>query len=320
MFYVNPSRRLFAAGAMLMVSAVSAFAQVNQIRLIFPFSPGAGGDGLARLIADSLKNELGEPVVVENRVGADGRIGVRAVVNAKPDGRTILLSPIAPIVLHPVVFPDLPYDPRKELAPVSLVARFEYALSAGPLSVTTNLKDTVGWLKTNRDKSAFGSPGNGGLPKYLGILLGEQAGTELRHVPYRGSLPILNDVVAGQLALGITPASDAFTLHEADKLRIVATSGDKRSPLLPDVPTFKEVGYDIAGSGWYSLYLPAGTPRDIIDRYSKVVAKAVRDPFAARSFGTVGLTLVGSTPDELAAVQEADYKRWEGLARRFQGE
>jgi tripartite-type tricarboxylate transporter receptor subunit TctC len=295
----------------------AALAQSQPIRIIFPFAPGGGGDGLARLIADALGKELGEQVIVENRVGADGRIGVRAVTSAKADGRTLLFCPIAPITIHPWIHADLPYDPMKDLAPVSQVAKFEYALATGPLTATDNLKDAVVWFQAHPKQASFGSPGTGGLPQFVGILFSDLARLDLRHVPYRGSMPALSDVAAGHLALAVTPTSDVAALHQAGNVRILATSGKARSPLLPDVPTFTEQGFDLTGDGWYSLYAPTGTPDALVQRYSEIVAQAVRTPDAAKSFGAMGLQLVGSTPQELAAIQQADYERWKGAVKRF---
>ncbi|MDT2022532.1 tripartite tricarboxylate transporter substrate-binding protein [Methylocella sp. CPCC 101449] len=314
----------FTTGLKVLVAAFSlavagaAQAQIAQpIRIIFPFAPGGGGDGLARLIAEAIRKDSGEQVIVENRVGADGRIGVRAGITAAADGRTLLFSPIAPIVIHPSIYPDLQYNPLTDLKPISLVARFEYALSTGPLTSTKELPDTVAWLRQHPKNGAFGSPGNGGIPQFLGILFGQQAKLDIRHVPYRGSMPILNDVAAGQVALGVTPTSDAVALHEGNKIRIVATSGTKRSTLLPDVPTFSELGYKLTGDGWYSLYAPQGTPEDIVQKYSALVAAAVKTPEAKNSFGRLGFDLVGSTSQELSDIQKAAFEQWEAPAKQF---
>ncbi|MBX9760208.1 MAG: hypothetical protein K2Y29_15630 [Beijerinckiaceae bacterium] len=298
-----------AAGALLLAGA-QALAQGQPVRIIYPFAAGSAGDGLIRMLAEELRKELNETVIVDNRVGADGRIGVRAVVSAEPDGRTLLLTPFGPIVTHPSVYPNLPYDPLKDLAPVSQVAELEFALSTGPMTNAATLKDAVAWLAANRDKAAFGSPGAGTIPHFSGILFANAAGVELRHAPYRGIAPALNDLAAGQIPLASTPTADVVALHTAGKIRALAITGAKRSPYLPDVPTYKELGYDIEAVGWYALYAPAGTPHPIIERYSAVFSRAVRSEAGRTLSERLSITPTGTGPDELARIQRADFERW----------
>ena len=173
------------------------------------------------------------------------------------------------------------------------------------------LKDAVAWLAANRDKAAFGSPGAGTIPHFSGILFANAAGVELRHAPYRGIAPALNDLAAGQIPLASTPTADVVALHNAGKIRALAITGTKRSPYLPDVPTYKELGYDIEAVGWYALYAPAGTPRPIIERYSAVFSRwrcAARR--GGRSPSALSITPTGTGPDELARIQRADFERW----------
>ncbi|HEY8581161.1 MAG TPA: tripartite tricarboxylate transporter substrate-binding protein [Beijerinckiaceae bacterium] len=298
------------AAAALVAATGAALAQGQPIRLIFPFAAGGGGDGLARLLGEALRAELGEPVIVENRVGADGRIGVRAVAQAAPDGRTLLFTPFGPIVLHPSVYASLPYDPLKDLAPVSQVARIEFALSTGPMTGATSLKELVTWLKANPARAAYGSPGAGTVPHFSGILFATAAGVEMRHAPYRGTSPALNDLVAGQVPVASTPSSDATELHRAGKIRILATSGAQRSPFLPDVPTYKEQGYDIEGEGWYAVYATAGTPKAMVDRLSAIIVKAMSNPETKAFVEKLRLVPTGTTAEELARIQAADFERW----------
>lgn len=306
----NTISRLAGALALGLAMGTQAFAQGSPIRIVYPFAAGGGGDALVRLLADEMRKELNEAVIVENRVGADGRIGVRAVVSAPPDGRTLLYTPFGPIVTHPSVYPDLPYNPLKDLQPVSLVARIEFALASGSMTGATNLKELVAWLKANQDKAAFGSPGAGTIPHFSGILFANAAKVEMRHAPYRGTAPALGDLAAGQIPVVSTPASDAAVLHAAGQLRVLATTGAKRSPYLPDVPTYKEQGYDIEAEGWYAVYAPAGTPRPIVDRYSAILARTVQSPSGKAFLEQLRLVPAGTTPDELAAVQQKDFERW----------
>jgi tripartite-type tricarboxylate transporter receptor subunit TctC len=262
------------------------------------------------MLAEAIRADFNESVIVENRVGADGRIGTRAVASAAPDGRTLLFTPFGPIALHPSVYSNLPYDPLKDLAPVSQVALIEFALSTGPMTGAKSLAELVTWLRANPDKAAYGSPGAGTVPHFSGVLFAQAAKVELRHAPYRGTSPALNDLVAGQIPVASTPSSDATELHKSGKIRVLATSGAKRSMFLPDVPTYKEQGFDVEGEGWYAVYAPAGTPKPLVDRLSAIVAKAVQSAEGKAFVEKLRLTPTGTTPEELAKIQAADVARW----------
>ena len=306
------SRRTFVATTAAYAGALAApaIAQGQPIRIIYPFAAGGSGDAVVRYLADQMRQALGETVIVENRVGADGRIGVRAVVNAAPDGRTFLFTPFGPIVTHPSVYASLPYNPQTDLQPVSQVATQEFALSTGPMTTARNLAELVDWLRANPDKAAYGSPGAGTIPHFSAILFATAAKVELRHVPFRGTAPVMNDLAAGQIALGSTPAPDAAALHRAGKVRMLATTGAVRSPLTPDVPTYKEQGYDIVAQGWYAIYAPAGTPRPIVDKVSAILAEAVQKPSGKELLIRLGQSPTGLPPDDLARIQKADFERW----------
>lgn len=307
------TRRLALSFAALALSSAQALAQQGQpIRIIYPFAAGSAGDGLIRMLGEELRKETNETVIVDNRVGADGRIGVRAVVGAEPDGKTFLFTPFGPIVIHPSVYPDLPYNPLRDLAPVSQVAELEFAISTGPMTDAKTLKEAVAWLAANRDRAAFGSPGAGTIPHFSGILFANAAKVELRHAPYRGIAPALNDLAAGQIPLASTPTADVVALHTAGKIRTLAITGARRSPYLPDVPTYRELGYDIEAVGWYALYAPAKTPRAIVDRYSAIFARAVRSEAGRSLAAKLSITPTGTTAEELADIQKADFARWAG--------
>lgn len=304
-------RTVLASTLASAVTAPSIAQQGGPIRIIYPFAAGGAGDGLVRYLADELRKATGETVIVENRTGADGRIGVRAVVQAPPDGRTLLFTPFGPIVVHPTVYgASLPYDPLKDLRPVSQVVRIEFALSAGPMVPAKALPDAVAWLRANADKAAFGTPGAGTIPHFSGILFSAAAKLDLRHVPYRGTAPAMNDLVAGQIPLVSSPASDAGELHKAGKIAMLATTGARRSPFTPDVPTYREQGFDIEAEGWYALYLPAAAPPAIAERYAKVFSDAVQSPQGRAILENFRLPPSGTTPDELQRIQQADFQRW----------
>lgn len=307
-------RTVIAAGAAATASVLAkpAIAQSNLIRVIYPYAAGGGADTVARFLAEQMRAVLNEPVIVENRVGADGRIGVRAVVDAPADGRTFLFTPFAAIVLHPTVYSNLPYNPLTDLTPIAQACVFDFALSTGPMTGARNLEELVTWLRANPDKAAFGSPAAGSIPHFSAILFAQAAKVELRHVPFRGPAPALADLIAGQIALASTSASDATELHKSGKLRILATTGEKRTTTTPDVPTYKEQGYDITAEGWYSMYAPAKTPQALVDKVRDIVIDTVKKPEGQDLLRRLGLTPTGRNGTELAAIQERDFKFWAG--------
>ena len=309
-------RRLFffscIAAALACATALPAQAQVGEqpIRIIFPFSAGGSGDALARLIAEKMQASLNRNVIVESRTGGAGRIGVLAVKNAAPDGSTLLITPIAPVAVYPHTYKALDYDPINDFAAVSQVATFDFGIAVNPQLGVTSLKELIAWCKANPAKANFGIPATGSLPHFLGIMLGRTAGIDLKQVAYRGSAAALTDLVAGHIPMMVTTVSDLVQNHKAGKIRILATSDKQRSPFVPEVPTFREAGYDLVAASWYAMFAPAKTPREIIDRYSKAIAAAVQAPDVGAKLRAFGMTPTGTTAAELAKIQRDDAALW----------
>jgi tripartite-type tricarboxylate transporter receptor subunit TctC len=302
----------------LIVALVAAFsvqpamAQTGgPIKIVFPFAAGGSGDGLARLMAEHLRISLNESVIVENRTGAQGRIGVQAVKSAPPDGKTILLTPIAPVSIYQHVYKSLDYDAFKDLAPISQVATFDFALAVAPRVPAKSLKELVAWLKANPDEGSYGIPAAGSLPHFFGVSFARAANLDLRSVGYRGSAAAMIDLIGGQIPIIVTTTSDVLENHRAGAIRVLATSDRNRSPFLPDIPTFKELGYNIEGSGWYAFYAPAGTPAAAIERINKGLVDAVRTKEVKDRLLAFGLQPTGTTPAELDRIQREDSKLWE---------
>lgn len=250
-------RQIIAAAALAPLAARSARTQSGPMRFVFPFAAGGAGDGLTRIVADEIGKALNETTIVEARPGAGGQIGTQAVINAPADGRTFLLTPVAPIIIHPIIFPQLPYDPFRDLAPISLVTTFDFALAINPDTPAKNLTELVAWMKQDPRRATYGSPGVGNLPHFFGALMAEKIGVPMQHAPYRGSAPALNDLVGGQVPMVMTTTSDVTELAKGGRIRVLAVSGRERSPFLPDVPTFTEAGIPIVGGAWYALYTKA---------------------------------------------------------------
>ena len=281
----------------------------NTIRIIFPYAAGGSGDATIRLIADKMQASLNQPVVVENRTGGAGRIGVSAVKNAPPDGLTLLYTPFAAVTIYPFVYKTLEYDPFTDLRPVAQICTFDFGLAIGPSVPAKTPKELVG-LKANPDKAQFGSPGAGALPHFFGLMFGKAAGIEMTHIAYKGGTPAIADLLGGQIPMVSSTASEFLDLHQAGKLRVIATSDVERSLGFPDVPTFKESGIDIVGTSWYGMFAPAKTPDDVVARLNKAVVDAVKSPDVTKRLIGFGLNPTGTSPDELGRIQKAHAALW----------
>jgi tripartite-type tricarboxylate transporter receptor subunit TctC len=287
----------------------------EPIRIVFPFAAGGSGDALARLIAEHLRIALDQPVIVENRAGAQGRIGVQAVKTAAPDGKTILLTPVAPMSIYAHVYKALGYDPVTDFQPVSQVATFDFAIAVGPQVPAKSLPELVDWLKADPSRGSYGTPAAGTLPHFFAVQFARAAGLDLRHVGYRGSAAALTDLVGGQIPMVVTTTSDLLEQHKAGRIRVLATSDKDRSPFLADIPTFKEAGYAIQGSGWYGVFAPAKTPPEIVDRLNKAIVAAVQMPAVKERLLAFGLQPTGTSAAELSRIQQADSELWAPAVR-----
>jgi tripartite-type tricarboxylate transporter receptor subunit TctC len=279
-------------------------------RIIFPFAAGGSGDALARLIAEHLRVALDQPTIVENRTGAAGRLAVQGVKSAAPDGKTLLLTPVAPMSVYSHVYPTLAYDPVADFEPVSQVATFDFAIAVGPQVPAKTLKELVDWVKANPAQGSYGTPAAGTLPHFFAVKFARAAGLDLRHVGYRGSAVALTDLMGGQIAIVVTTTSDVLELHKAGRIRVLATSDRQPSPFLSDVPTFKQAGYDIEGTGWYGVYVPAKTPADVVAKLNKAVVAAVQSQPVKEKLLAFGLVPTGTSAAELGRIQKADSELW----------
>jgi tripartite-type tricarboxylate transporter receptor subunit TctC len=283
----------------------------GPVRIIVGFAAGGSSDIAARMLADKLKDSLGVPFIVENRVGAGGRIAAEALKYAAPNGTTFLLTPVVVPVLAPLVYKQLNYDPAKDFAPVAQIAMYQFALAVGPNHPAKTVPEFVAWLKANPTQANFGSPAPGSLPHFFGLMIGKVTGVEMVHIAYKGVAPLANDLMGGQIPAGVDALSDMIELHRGGKIRIIATSGAQRSPLLPSVATFKEQGFTaIEGTGWIGIYAPSKTPAAVIDQVSAAIASALKTPELRERFINLGYEPTGTTPEQLAAIMTADTARW----------
>jgi tripartite-type tricarboxylate transporter receptor subunit TctC len=319
-------RRNILRGAAAWAAACAlpqAQAQSNDlVKIVCGFPAGGTADATARRVAEGIAGSpyTSQPAIVENRVGAGGRLACETVKSAPPDGRTLLLTPLGSLSLYPHVFRDLRYDPVRDFAPVSTATLMTQGLAVGPMvpaSVKT-LRDFIDWVRANPDKAAYGSPGAGTAPHFLMALLALRSGVPMSHVPYRGSVPGVTDLAGGQIAAMCTPTGDFLAFHRAGKLRLLATSGTSRSSFAPEVPTFAEGGFpELVSEDWFGFLAPAGTPRAMIASANAAIRAALTKPSFVTGMTTLGLGVGGSTPEAMLQSIQQDHARWAPLVRQI---
>lgn len=303
------------AAALLPVAA-QAQPTDRSLRLVVGFPPGGSADTLARFLADRLKDELRQPVTVENRPGAGGRLAAELVKAMPADGSVAMLAPDAVFVTAPLVFSRLNYDPANDFTPVGTVAGFQFAFAAGSNPPVRTLADFVKWGRANPNKTTFGSPAAGSPLHFFGTLVGKDTGVDMVHVPYQGGAPLVTNLIGGQISAGINTLADMVEHHRAGKLQILAVSGAARSPQLPDVPTFAELGYKgIVAQGSYGLYLPARAPRAAVDQWNGAIRRVLEQPGTRERLATLGFEPAPSTPEALGELIRAETAKWAPIVK-----
>ena len=304
--------RSAALATSLVTFALAASAQVDKpVRLIVGFAPGGSADIAARLLAERMKDDLKQTVTVENKPGAGGRIAAEMLKNAPADGTSILLTPIVVPVLAPLVFSKLAYDPQADFAPVAHVANFQFALSVNATHPAKNVTELLAWFKANPGAANYGTPGAGSLPHFFGVMIARGAALDLVHVPYGGGGPLMNALMGNQVSTGIDTLVDQIELHRSGKVRLLASSGAQRSPLLPEVPTFGEAGLKgVEGTSWFAVYAPAKTPDAIIRQLNAAINASLALPELRERFAKLGLEPTGGAPADLSAAMKRDTERW----------
>ena len=311
-------RRTFTAG-LLMAAAGLAGAQSGDapIRLLVGFPAGAGSDNIARTLAEKLKGELGVPIVVENRAGAGGQIAAQALKAAAPDGHTLFLSHDHSIAILPQVIKTPGFNPATDFTPVAGFATFSNVLALSGGTPAKTIQEYVRWVKTSRSgKDTIGVPAPGSIPAFLVKLMTDKYKLDLQAAPYRGSAPMTADMLGNQITAGIASVPDFIENHKAGKVRIVATIGAKRQPLLPAVPTFTELGFaNLDDYPYYGIFAPAGTPQPVIDRFGAALQKVLAMPEVKDKLTTMGLN-VAYEPQAAFGQRVKNYTHtWEGIIK-----
>jgi tripartite-type tricarboxylate transporter receptor subunit TctC len=323
---MRPSRRHFlaatgaGAGVFALGGLPGAFAQglAKPVRIVVPFPAGGSTDVLARLIGEKLRGTLAPAVIVDNRVGASGRIGVEAVKNADPDGSTLLFTPDFLLTVYPSSFRKLSYDPVRDFTPVAIASRSMLALSAGPglpASVRT-LPEFIAWCRANPKQASYATTSPGGTPHFVGVMLAQAAGVEITAVHYKGGAPALQDLLGGQIPVSVNPVGEILPYSRAGKVRVLAVTGAKRSRFLPDVPTMVESGFrDIVVEAWLGFLAPGKVPTDTVNRLAAAIADAAKSDDVVQAYEKFGVEPASSTPASFAATVRDDIARWAPIVK-----
>lgn len=314
-------RRTLLLGTAALAAAGPALAEpLPRTQKIFVGFPAGGGlDTMVRIIADKVREMHGITIVVENRPGTAGRLAAEAVARAEPDGSVVLAAPIVVTAFYPFIYRSLPFDPLTDLVPVTRFCTFQFALAVDPKLGAETVRDFITYAKGHPGKVGFGSLGAGTPSHFLGLMFSNATGTDLTHVPYRGSAPALHDLVGGSIQAVFDTTASLMEQHRAGAVRVLAVTGSKRSPRLPEVPTFGELALGLgdieAADLWYGVFAPGRTPPDTVERLAKALGDALADATVRERLAGLDVAVVADAPAAFAEIVKADHARWGRVIR-----
>lgn len=315
------SRWLQTAALSLLIASGAATAQNypnRPVRFIVPFAPGGNTDVQGRLIARKLSEAWGQQFVVDNRGGAGGTLGVDIAAKAPPDGYTVVLASFGNILVGPALYRKLPYDPVRDFAPVVLVSTPPGLLVVNPTLPPQNVQELIAYARANHGRINYGSAGNGVWNHLFGELFKSMAKIEMTHVPYKGTGPAITDLLGGQIQLMFSPFPTAMPHVKSSRLRALAVTDGKRSPVVPHIPTVAESGLPgYAAASWFAVLAPTGTPRPIINRLNREINRIFTEPGVKAAFAADGTQPIGGTPEDLAKSIRAGTVKWGKFVREL---
>lgn len=316
---MNATRRALLATALAAPAtarAQGAWSPTRPIRFVVPFPAGGATDVVARVLAERLQEALGQPVVVENRTGAGGNIGVENVVRSPADGTTLLMGTTGTLTVNPHLYASLGFDPLRDLTPISMAFTTDHVLIVNPQVAAQTGQEFLALVRARPGALSYGSAGSGSSTHTVPELFKLAARVDIAHVPYRGSAPALNDLVAGTVQVMLDQIPSAIGQIQAGRVRALAVTGARRSPLLPDVPTLAEIGLPEAqATSWGAVMAPGGTPAPIVLRVNAAIREALAQPAVRERLAAAGADGVSSTPEELAALLRAESTKWARVVR-----
>ena len=308
--------KTLAAAALALVAAVAVQAQpapwpTKAVRLVVPQTPGGASDALARIMAQKLSDKWGQPVVVDNRAGAGGNIGMENVARSAPDGYTLLMSYVGSHAINPSIYKKLPFDPEADFAAVANLADVPFVAVANPKLPINNIKELGAYVSSGKGQVSFGSAGNGSVNHLLGEMYNTAANVKMTHIPYKGAAPALTDLLSGQIQVVFTSLPSASQHIKSGTLKGLAVTGTKRSPAFKDIPTFAELGYsNFSISPWFAIFATGGTPAAVVQKINADINAILAEKDTVEKFAQQGAEVHTSTPQELAATLKADIQKW----------
>lgn len=287
----------------------------KPIKFIVPYPPGGGTDVIARIVQEPLAKELGQQVIIDNRGGAGGSIGSALAAQSPSDGYTVLFT-LSSHTINPSFYPRLPFDTEKDFSPVVTIASLPQILVANPNFPAKNVKEVIDMAKAKPGSVSYASVGNGSPGHLAGAMMATDAGVDMVHIPYRGGGPAITDVIAGQVPLLWVSIPAAAQFVKSGKVKALAVSTLKRSAVFPDVPTMSESGFkDFEVDSWYAMFVPANTPKPIIERLNKAALKVLAQPEVKEKLLSQGAEAVGDSPNQLAAVVKKEIAKWKQVVK-----
>ncbi len=320
------SRRQFAMGLLATAALSSGLATTTAqaqpafpsrpLSIIVPFAAGGATDILARIVGQALSTEIGQSVIIENRPGAGGNIGGQLAAKANPDGHTLFMGAVGTHAINPSLYKKMPYDPIKDLAPLTRVANVPNLLVANPQQPFKTVQELIAYAKANPGKVNFGSSGNGTSIHLSGEMFSHMAKADIVHVPYKGSAPAMNDLLGNQIAIMFDNMPSALQYVRAGKLNALGVTSAKRSPELPNVPTIAEAGVPgYEASSWFGLFVPAATPAPVQAKLHAALVKVLAQPDVKKRMADQGAEVVSEKPEQFAAFIQAESRKWGQVVR-----
>lgn len=313
-------RHLLCSMAGLSTGVMASFATGAQaqtppqldgpLRIVVGYAPGGATDRVARIVGDKLSARLGVPVVIDNKSGAGGRLAAQQVNTTPASQNVLMLANPSVMVVAPLVFKDNNYDAERDFVPVSHVNNYDFALVVSPTLPVRELSHLLAWMRANPNQANIGVPATGSLPHFFALMLGEKAKVTTQVIGYRGSAPLLNDLLGGQVSVAVDTLDAVLPQHQAGKLRILALSGAQRSSFAPDIPTFKEAGLDLSATGWNTFFASASMPKEKVDLLSRTINEVMQDPDTARRFKDYLLVPILSSQAQTVAMLKAYRAQW----------